>query len=147
MTTIAKMYGQYPLKLDSKVCDWSADTVKAALVLNTYTPDQDNHVFWSSANTFEASGGGYTSGGVTLSTKTRSYDGSSKTTTLSAASPLTYSGLTLSGVRYLVYYHSTGTPSTSVLAAYVDFGADQNPSAQNIVVTIAAAGILTFTVS
>jgi hypothetical protein len=141
-TTFA--YGSYPLQCCSKNADWVADTVKAVLLLNTYTPDIDNHVFLSDISAQEASGGGYAR--VTLGTKTRTYDSATNTTKLSCAD-VTVSGLTLTGVRYMAFFHDSGTPSTSPLVAYVDFGSDQAPASQALVYTVPTTGIVSFAVA
>jgi hypothetical protein len=136
-------YGNYPLNALSKKADWLNDTVKAALLLNTYTPDQDNHI-WVSNLTGEATGGGYAR--QTLATKTLVYSSVTNTTKLSCAD-VTFTGLTLTGVRYLVFFHDTGVAGTSPLVAYVDFGSDQNPSSQSLTYTVPAAGITAFAVA
>lgn len=132
-------YGNYPLNALSKKADWLGDTVKAALLLNTYTPDQDGHVWLSSVTASEASGGGYAR--ITLSSKTLTYDAPTNTVKASCGN-LSFPGLTLTGVRYIVFFHDTGVASTSPLVSYVDLGADQAPSAQAINYTVPATGIV-----
>lgn len=53
--------------------DFDANTIRAALVTNAYTPAQ-THEFWSThVEANEASGTGYTAGGVALATKTNTF--------------------------------------------------------------------------
>lgn len=146
--TIAKAYGNYMVNLASKKADFIADTVKAALLTNTYTPNQDTHTWFSDVNTnqLSSSGTGYTAGGVALTSKTRAYNTSTNATTLDA-DDITYAALTATGIRYIVFYHDTGTAATSPLISYMDFEADQAPTAQSLTVQLATTGIITFTVS
>jgi len=143
--TVAVGYGQYALNLASKNADWISDTVKAILLLNTYTPDQDNDVWVDDISAYEASGGGYAR--ITLGTKTRVYDGASNTLTLSCAGPITFPGLTLTGVRYMAIMHDSGSDATSPLVAYMDFESDQAPTAQDLKVSVPVAGLYTMITS
>lgn len=148
MAVTAKAYGNYLLNLASKKADFIADTVKAALLTNVYVPNQDTHTWFSdvNANQLSSSGTGYTAGGVALTSKTRSYDASSNTLTLDS-DDVVFSSLTATAIRYLVFYHDTGLATTSPVMSYMDFGADQTPSAANLTVTLPTSGIVTFTVS
>lgn len=87
----------------------------------------------------------YTSGGVTLSSATVTYDSASNETRLDAADA-TWTTVTFTA-RYAVIYKSTGTSSTSPLIAYVDFGADQSPSAGNFTITWDSTGVIKATAS
>lgn len=53
--------------------DLVSDTIKLALMA-TYTPDVDNHDFWSDISSGEAAGTGYNAGGQALSGKTNIQD-------------------------------------------------------------------------
>jgi hypothetical protein len=125
----AKWYGQAELGLlsatASRKVDWASDTIKAAALKNTYTPDQDNHVFWSDVSAQEISAsGGYTAGGVALAGKAVSYDAASNETRLTA-NPTTITAANAT-VRYIAVYKDTGTAGTSELLGYVDLGVDVN---------------------
>jgi hypothetical protein len=136
------MYGNCLLKALNKEINWSSDTIKVMLCTNAYTPDQDAHIYKSSI-TNEVTGTGYTAGGITLASKTITYNSSTNTITLDAAD-VTWSTSTITA-RYAVIYDSTGTDSTSALLAYVDFGADVSSSGGNFTITWDAAGIATIT--
>lgn len=148
MTVTAKSYGNYLTNLASKKADFIADTVKAALLTNAYVPNQDTHTWFSDVNSSQlsSSGTGYTAGGVTLASKTRTYDASSNTLKFDA-DDIVFSSLTASAIRYLVFYHATGVDTTSPLISYMDFGADQAPAAANLTVALPTTGIITFTVA
>lgn len=148
MAVTAKAYGNLMVNLASKKADFIADSVKAALLLNTYVPNQDTHTWFSdvSSTQLSSSGTGYTTGGIALTTKARTYDATSNTTILDA-DDLTFPLLTATGIRFVVFYVDTGVTTTSPLISYMDFGADQNPSAQNLVISLPPTGIITFTVS
>jgi hypothetical protein len=142
VTISAKMYGLAIKSLANKEIDWDTDTVKAVLCSATYTPDQDAHQYASSL-TNELAGGGY--GRVTLTGKATTYTGGTNTHMLDAAD-FAFTGLT-GTFRYLIYLIDTGTAGTSPLVAYVDFGADQTATAQDVNVTLDADGVVSFVVA
>jgi len=139
----AKMYGLAIKSFANKEIDWDTDTIKAVLCSATYTPNQDTHQYASSL-TGELTDASYSR--KTLASKTTVYDGASNTHTLDCAD---FSWTALTGTfRYLVYVDTqTGSDATSPLIAYVDFGADQVASAQDVNVTVDAGGVVAFTVA
>ena len=123
------------------VIDWNTDTIKVALVTNTYVPAPTTHDFFDDI-TNEVSGTNYTAGGATLgsmtaveSAGTLTVDGADVTWTQSA------SGFTTA--RFAIIYKSTGTASTSPLFGYIDFGADKGNVAGSLILSWNAAGIFT----
>lgn len=124
--------------------DFATDTIKTSLHTSTYTPAQDTDNYWDDA-TNEVTSTNYTSGGVTLGSKTLTYTGGTNTVAFDAADA---AWTTVSfTARTAVVYKSTGTSSTSHLFSYVDFGADQTVSSGNFSVVWAAAGIATIVAS
>lgn len=49
--------------------DWDNHTIKGALVTSSYSPSQAHEFYSTSVNAFEASGTGYTDGGISLASK------------------------------------------------------------------------------
>lgn len=102
--------------------DFDSDTLKIALLTTSYTPDMDNHTFYSEVSTYElAAGDGYTTGGQALSTPAVA-----GVTALDLAKA-TYSNLTWTFAsaktfRYLILYKFTGVNSTSLLVGLIDVG-------------------------
>lgn len=143
MAVSAKVYGNAAKKMLNKEIDWDTDTIKVALLTSSYTPAQATDAYWSDISANEASGTGYTAGGATLASKT--IVSATNVTTLDAAD-VTWSTSTITA-RYAVVYESTGTPTTSALIAYVDFGADVSSSGGDFKITWDAAGIVTLTAS
>lgn len=113
--------------------DWVNDTIKCAL-LDTQ-PNQDTAHFWSDVSAHEVSGSGYTAGGAALASKSISYDSTLQAVEFAAAD-LTWTGLTVSHVRYAVIYKDTGTSSTSPLMAFIELAeaweAGYSPSGQDL---------------
>lgn len=66
-------YRQASAKAFAGTINWASDTIKATLHTATYTPNQDTHVFVSDLTNELSTGGGYTSGGVTLASCTATY--------------------------------------------------------------------------
>lgn len=141
MAVSSKVYGPALLSLWNAELDWDTNTFKAMLCTSSYTPSQDTHRYKSDV-TNEVTGTGYTAGGVTLTSKTITYDGPSNTLTLDCADP-SWPSSTLTA-HYLVIYKDTGTASTSPLIAYVDFGEDRSSGATPFTYTVPTTGIAQF---
>lgn len=122
--------------------DWINDTIKVALCTSGYTPNQDTHQFFSDI-TNEVVGTGYTAGGVTLGTKSKTYTGATNVSAFFAANAV-WAGSTLTA-RYAIIYKSTGVAGTSALIGYIDFGADVSSTGAAFTITWDPAGIWTDT--
>ena len=142
MAITAKMFGLAFKSAFNKEIDYDTDTVKAVLCSSAYTPDQDTHQYASSL-AGELTGGGYVR--VTLGTKAVTYTGGTNTLMLDAAD-FAFTGLT-GTFRYLVYLVDTGVAGTSPLLAYVDFGADQTATAQDVNLTLDTLGVVSVVVA
>lgn len=109
--------------------DWVTDTIKVMLATSAYTPDQDAHDFRNDVTAVEvANGGGYTTGGVTLSGKSVTYASGTKRTQLKASN-ISWTITTSLTARYAIAYKDTGAAATDPLLGYSDFGSDQTVSA------------------
>lgn len=137
MTT--KWYGLGMEAVVEQNVAWLTDPIKVALTTSAYTPNQDTHDFFNDV-TNEVTGTGYTAGGATLTGKTVTYDASSQRVWLNA-DDVTWGTSTITA-RYAVIYHDTGTPSTSTLLGYVDFGSDQSSTAADFEIQWATNDIL-----
>lgn len=139
MAATTKFYGLFAKHLAAKEIDWVADTVKIAFVTSSYTPNQDTDEHYSDVSANEIAGsGGYSTGGATLANKAKSYDSATNEERLTADN-LTVSALTPSAAfRYGVIYDVT---ASSVVIAWIDFGADQNPGGSDFTITWAATGV------
>lgn len=121
-------------------------TIKCALMEVGYTPAQDLDESWDDISTYEASGTGYTAGGVELTTISPTYDSGTNTLSIACDDPA-WTGLTLDNpVRYAVFYRENTTGATSWLLAYSDFGSNQDVTGGNASVVIPATGLLTLQV-
>ena len=124
---------------DTKINLEDTDTIKVALVTSSYTPSAASHDFFDDV-TNEVSGTGYTAGGATLGTKTVTQDNTDDEGVFDAADTTwTTSSITARGA---VLYKSTGTPGTSPLIAYIDFGANKTSDGGTFQITWATEGIL-----
>lgn len=142
----SKLYGQFLGQALNKEIDWDTDTIKVALLSNSYTPDQDAHNYFDDVSTFEVTGTGYTQGGITLTNKTNTYNSGTNTVVLDA-DDVTWSSSTITA-RYAVLYNSSpATNATRPLVGYVDFGSDQSSSNGNFTITWDATGIVRVTVA
>ncbi|OBB20623.1 hypothetical protein [Mycolicibacterium elephantis] len=124
----------------NKEIDFESDTIKCSLHTSSYTPDQDTHQYWDVSVDNEASGTGYSAGGVTLSNPTIGYDAGTNVVSLDAGDA-DFSG-NEAAARYAVIYDDTPA-SNKPLIAYIDFGEDKTPTS----LTFNANGIATVTVA
>src|SRR5687767_7798029 len=145
MAVTSKNYGQAVKAAFNKLIDFDTDEIKCSLHLVGYTPDQD-HDFFDDVGS-QATGTGYTAGGVALASKTVVYTGASNLFTLDAADA-TWSTSTIPSVRTAVVRDSaTGVAATEPLIAYFQSDADISTTAGLFTVGFAAAGISTYTAS
>jgi hypothetical protein len=141
MAATSKFYGQFWKTLANKELNMNTDTFKLALFTSSLTPNQDTHIYYDAApytSNQVANGAGYTTGGVTVSPITVSYDAATNKVSF-AASNATWTTATFTA-RYGVLYDNTPT-TNKPLVLYVDFGADQSPSNGTFSITWDAAGI------
>lgn len=114
------VYNTTLFKTYDSTFDWNAGTTKVALVTSAYTPDKDAHDFFNDV-TNEVVGTGYTAGGNTV-TPTVTQDNANDEIDI-VLPGTSWSSSTITA-RAAVYYRDTGTPATSELIAYIDFGSD-----------------------
>lgn len=124
--------------------DYVTDTIKLSLHTVTYVPNQDTDDFFNDA-TNEITGTGYTAGGVTLGTKTLTYDTATNETRLDAADPQ-WTASTFTS-RIAVHYKDTAVATTSHLISYIDFGADETVSSGTFTIQLDSTGISKVTAS
>ena len=142
----SKLYGQFLQQALNKEIDWDTDTIKVALLSNSYTPDQDAHNYFDDVSTYEVTGTGYTQGGNTLANKTNTYNSATNVIVLDA-DDTTWSSSTITARYAVVYDASPATNATKPLIGYVDFGSDQSSSNGNFTITWDATGIVRITVA
>lgn len=142
MTTISKYHkfllGQFD---GTGVVNFSADTIKVALLTKAYVPDLADHT-WFSDLTHEVSAGGYTPGGFSLVKSLTEVNG---VVTFDANDVIWDdhdSGF--STARYAVLYKATGNPQTSRLIACIDFESDQSNIEAPFTIVWSPQGILTW---
>lgn len=128
--------------LDADI-DWTADTIKAAL-LTSYTVDQDAHDFFNDAESAEITGTGYTAGGGTLDSPTRTYTAGTNVLALDAADEA-WTTATFSATDAVIYKDRGGATSADELISAIDFGATESVSAGTFTLQWAAGGIITLT--
>lgn len=142
MAVTAHWYTNGLLSAMNGKTNWTSDNIQVMLYTSAYTPNQANDVYKDVVNPTEASGTGYTAGGVVLSSKTSTASGT--TVTLSAAN-VTWSSSTITAAGAIIYDNTPA--SNKPLLAYVDFGGSQSSSNGNFTITWNASGILTLTAS
>jgi len=119
--------------------DFSADTIKVALVTSSYTYDRDLHDYFDDI-TNEVVGTGYTAGGQALTSVTWTKDDANDKSVLDA-NDVAWAASTITA-RGAVIYKDTGTPGTSPLIAFIDFAADKSTNNTEFKITWNSNGIL-----
>jgi len=132
------MFGNAIKKAFEGLIDFDTDTIKAMLVTSVYTPNQDTHDNVDDV-TNEVVGTGYTAGGQTLANCAIAVDSVNDRVEFDADNP-SWANSTITA-RGMVIYKDTGTPGTSPLICYIDFGEDKISSAGAFTATINAEGI------
>lgn len=117
--------GQYD---GSHAVDFPGDTLKVSLHTAAYTPNRATHEFFDDVTNEVSAGSGYTAGGETLTGVVVTIE--SGHVICIDADDVEWVTLTKT-FRYAVIYKDTGTPSSSPLIGYVDFGASQVITAAN----------------
>jgi hypothetical protein len=125
--------------------DWddnTTTTIKVMLVTSTYTPDIDLHEFISDV-TNEVVGTGYTAGGKAIVNRTKTIDDTLDIVKYDA-DDVAWLSSTITA-RGAVVYKDTGTPATSPLIGYLDFGADKSTSNVTFTIQWSAEGVFKVT--
>lgn len=128
----------------------ATDTIKVALIKSTYTPNIDTDTFFGDINSNEVPAtGGYTAGGVTLTSPTVTEDTANDRAVFDAAdSQWPSSTIT---ARYAALYKSTGNNATSQLIGYITFldaggsPADKSTNGDTFYIQWNAVGIILLT--
>lgn len=123
--------------------DFDSDTLKVALATVSYGPDATTDANWATVQTDEIGPApNYTAGGEALVNCTVTL--SNGIVTLDNSADLTWllNGSGFADARYALLYKDTGTPATSPLIAYADFGSDKGTVAGDL--TLQFNGIITW---
>ena len=112
--------------------DADTDSFKAMLVTSSYTPNKDTDDKRDDV-TNEATGTGYTAGGVTTAC-TVTKDTANDKVTLSFAA-VSWATSTITARALVIYKSLGGASSADALVAYVDFGSDVSSTGGTFSVT------------
>ena len=129
MAVTAAVYNQGLVKMLSGF-DFENNQIKVGILSSSYTPNIDSHEYWDDVSTREVSGTGYTAGGQILAGTSDGIDVYKDTindrATVEEVDDLVWSKLTVNSIRYVVFYHNTGTAGTSTLLFYLNLGKTYN---------------------
>ena len=128
--------------------DFDTDTIKVVMMKTTFTPDTSDsstQEFFDDISATEVATGTAYTGPVTLASKTLTLaSGVVKFDADNITIAQDIGGGFTDGDAF-VLYKDTGTPSTSPLILWGDFGSSQNNQAGSVSITWAAAGIFDLT--
>lgn len=131
-----RWYGNGLLNVAKGLIDLDTDTFKIMLTTSTYTPDQDVHDFRNDV-TNEVVGTGYTSGGVTLSGVSVTYDSASNEVRITWTDP-TWPSSTITARTAVIYKSRGGASSADELVAYCTEASDITSTAGTFTVDLPA---------
>lgn len=114
--------------------DFDTDTFKIMLVTSSYTPDEDSHLDRADVTNEVANGNGYTTGGGTTTVTVNAVDTTNDRVDIDF-SDVSFSNATITAAGGVIY-KSTGTASTDLLVAYLDFGGDVSSSNGTFTVSV-----------
>jgi hypothetical protein len=143
MAVTAKIPGKLLLAILNKEVDWNSDTFKCLLLKSAYTFDQDAHDYLDDVTAHEVTGTNYAR--QTLSGLTVAYAGATNTASFDAAD-VTFAQITLdatNAARYAwVYDDMPATDATKPLVCLIDFGANQQPTTEDLIISFHADGVI-----
>jgi hypothetical protein len=140
-----KLFSRAGLSWDDKQIDWVADNIKWALMLNTWTPNQDTDDYWSDISGFEASGTGYTAGGQLAAGKSVSQSGN---VLRFFCSDVVWSASSIANVTRVVCYKDTGMAATSPLIGWATLSGAETSASGNFTIDVDGTnGVFTWTVA
>lgn len=141
MSITSHTYSKLPLSMGTKLVNLSSDTIKAMLLASYTVGSTVNSAQFVSdvlAVATEATGGGYTAGGVALSP---TFTASGGVVTLNQTGSTVTFGTGTNAVAVLFYDATPGSSATNPVLSYWDLGGTVSVTT----LTIDAAGIVTFT--
>jgi hypothetical protein len=141
-----RLFGNFPLNALKKTIDLLNDDIRATLHTVTYVPDQDVHDFVNDLTNEVASGGGYTTGGVSLAGKTLTYNAGTNTVTFDA-NDVQWASSTITARSAVFSDRTPGTAATQPLIGYQLSDADISSTGGNYDLIFNASGVLTMAVS
>jgi len=137
---MAGLYNQFKTEVMKKTIDLVNDTIKVALLDNTYTFAASD-LGWAAVSAKEISGTGYVAGGATLGTKTVTQDDTGNKGVFDAAD-VQWTGATFSARFAEIYDYSVASPAKPLIGA-IDFSTDKTVTAGTFTITWDSAGIVT----
>jgi hypothetical protein len=143
MAVAAHFYDNYWISLNAAKINLLADSIKLMLLTSAYVPNRGTNIYRGDIVANElAAGGGYSTGGVIISSMGIAAAGNIVTITGANAS---WPAATFAAAFAALYDGTPATDATRPLIGYVDFGGVQSPSNGTLSVTWNASGIGTVT--
>lgn len=139
--TLGIQYGQFKMSLLNGEINVVSHTLKATLHTSSYTPNKDTHRYQSSLTNELSTGSGYTSGGLSLSGKSLTYDSSTDTAWLDC-DDLLWDPSTLTARYCVIADVNSGSAATNPLIGWIDFEANKSSDNGPFKVVVAATGLV-----
>lgn len=121
--------------------DFDTDTIKVALLTSSYSINASSHVDFADVVGSESSGSAYTTGGVTLGSKTIT---TTSNITKMDGDDATWSTSTIADAQYGVVYKFDTSNAISPLICVFDFGSAKSTTNADFTIQWGANGILRF---
>ena len=135
-------YNKYKMEALKGSINLASDTIKLALLDDTYTPNIDTDIFWDDVSAHEITADNYTAGGATIGSPTVTQDDTDNEGVYDGADVVWTNASGIITARYAVMYKDTGVAGTSPLIQCIDFGANKTSENENFTVSWNAEGII-----
>ena len=123
----------------TETLDWNTDTIKVSLHTSTYTPDRDADDYFNDATNELPTANGYTSGGVTITTPTVTFDSATDEIRLDA-DDVSWASSSITARTAVWKKVKGGASSADPLIGYLPFGADVTTSSGTLSITMDSTG-------
>ncbi len=145
MAVTANWYGQGMRDVASGTINLNANTF-GAMLMTSYTFNQDTHHFRSDITGEVATGTGYTYGGATLTGATITYDTATNEIRWDWADP-SWPTSSFSASQMAVFKRRGGTSAADELVMYIEFGGTQTVSSGTFTYQVPSTGAGVITVA
>jgi hypothetical protein len=136
---------------DAAQMDYLSDAMRFTLHTNTYSPNIDTNEAFADATNELSTANGYTANGIAIGTKTVSYNATGNVTTYDMDDTTvtwTASGAGLTFQHAVLHDDTVATgPPAKPLVGYIDCGAQVITASNTFLITTAATGLFTATVT
>lgn len=134
VTGTVKLFTKSDEAWDDKQIDWVADTIHAALLLSSWTPNQNTNQYWSDINSHEVTGTtGYTANGQALTGKSVTQVSNIRRY---FCDDIVWASSTIPNAARVAFFKWTGSAATSPLIGYAVLSGSESSVTANMTIDV-----------